>query len=94
MGSILDIRILTTTNANKIQMDPATRREGRLCRRMQVEALAPDEATGAYGRLMDGKKHKFTKPATLAKVYGQARRDGWKPPKAVPERAEMKPYLV
>jgi hypothetical protein len=93
MGSILDIRILTTTNAHKIKMDPATRREGRLCRHMQVDALSPEEATNVYQRLLPGQKATFKEPTTLAKVYGKARREGWEPPKATPAKPEMKPYL-
>lgn len=79
LGSVLDIRIVASTNAAKVEMDPATRRPGRLCRYSSVEALSAKEASDALSRLT-GKPFRVNKPATLAQVYRWARENGWKPP--------------
>lgn len=79
LGSVLDIRIVASTNAAKVEMDPATRRPGRLCRYASVEALSADEASLALSRLT-GKPFTVKNATTLAQVYRWAREQGWKPP--------------
>jgi energy-coupling factor transporter ATP-binding protein EcfA2 len=78
LGSVLDIRIIATTNAEKVELDPATMRPGRLCRYASVDALPPDTAAKCLYRLTN-QKVAFDKEATLAAVYQQARTMGWKP---------------
>jgi hypothetical protein len=80
LGSILDVRILATTNAEKLQMDPATQRPGRLCRHIEVGVLPPANATAALSRLLGKAVRPFTEPVTLAQVYAAARAQGWMPP--------------
>lgn len=81
LGSLLDVRILATTNAKKIEMDPAALREGRLCRQIDVPKLHAGQANGVLKRLLNGqhKKEPFAESATLAEVYHRARKHGWSP---------------
>jgi energy-coupling factor transporter ATP-binding protein EcfA2 len=79
LGSVLDIRIIATTNAEKVELDPATQRPGRLCKYASVDSLPPETAAQCLYRLTD-RKVAFDKNATLAEVYQQARTMGWKPP--------------
>lgn len=95
LGSMLDIRILATTNAKKFQMDDAILRRGRLSRRIEVNGLDAESVRICYGHLIPG----FTElPAKLidssvilADVYGIARENGWKPDElpAVPDEDEV-----
>ncbi len=68
-GSMLDMRIIATTNADHMDFDKALLRPGRLCRHMVVEALSPEKATSVYKRLADGKEKEYDKKTTLAQVY-------------------------
>ena len=79
LGSVLDIRIIASTNAGKVSMDPATRRPGRLCKYAAVDALEPMEASRALYRLT-GQARRYKNAATIATVYQHARVLGWKPP--------------
>lgn len=79
LGSVLDIRIIASTNAAKVKMDPATRRPGRLCKYAAVDALEPMEASRALHRLT-GQARRYKNAATIATVYQHARVLGWKPP--------------
>jgi hypothetical protein len=81
LGSVLDIRILATTNAATLKMDPATRREGRLCRHMEIGDLSAAQAAQVFNRLTK-KDTKFSGPVSLAIVYRKARANGWVPPPA------------
>lgn len=85
LGGVIDARILATTNASKLEMDPATRRPGRLCSYLNVGELDPAHATTILRRLT-GKDIKANKNVTLAQVYYAARKHGWTPPPKVPER--------
>lgn len=93
LGAVLDIRILATTNAEKLEMDPATRRKGRLCRYIEVGPLPADLASKALHRLT-GKIKDFSGPMTIADVYSEARDLGWKPPQVVPPRPEMRAEIL
>ena len=81
LGSVLDIRLLCTTNAETLEMDPATRRKGRLCRHLVIDDLPAEQAAEVFHRLT-GKTAKFSKPVPLADVYSKARDNGWVPPRA------------
>jgi hypothetical protein len=85
LGGVIDARILATTNASKLEMDPATRRAGRLCSYMSVNDLDPKHATEILRRLT-GKKLSANKRVSLAQVYYYARQNGWAPPPKTPER--------
>jgi ATPase family associated with various cellular activities (AAA) len=85
LGGVIDARILATTNASTLEMDPATRRPGRLCSYMNVGDLEADHATTILRRLT-GKDIRANKKCTLAQVYYAARKHGWMPPPKTPER--------
>jgi len=85
LGGVIDARILATTNASTLEMDPATRRAGRLCSYMSVGELEPGHATQILRRLT-GKEIKANKKVSLAQVYYAARKHGWVPPPKTPER--------
>src|SRR5512137_1977227 len=55
LGSVLDIRIIATTNAHEIKFDEAIMRDGRLCQHAHVGHLPADVANAALYRLT-GKK--------------------------------------
>lgn len=86
LGGVIDARILATTNASALEMDPATRRPGRLCSYMNVGELDKDHATQILRRLTGKDINVKAKTATLAQVYYAARKHGWMPPPKVPER--------
>ncbi len=75
MGELLDLRIIVTTNAARVQLDKATTRPGRLCSHISVPALSADQAALVYKRL-SGKSADITKDLTLADVYLMAREEG------------------
>lgn len=52
VGSMLNLRIVLTTNAPELELDAAIRRPGRLCRRVHVGPLARAHAFGVYSRLV------------------------------------------
>jgi hypothetical protein len=73
MGSLLDLRVLATTNARKSDMDPAILRRGRLCRHIKVDALPPAQCNTIYERLTGTTTQAFVKNTVLADVYDEAR---------------------
>jgi hypothetical protein len=74
VGATFDIRILATTNARQVEIDPAILRPGRLCRRIEVLPLEPDHATAVLGGLPGTTpRSAFRKATTLAEVYAAAR---------------------
>jgi hypothetical protein len=99
VGSLLDLRIIATTNAKKLEMESAILRPGRLSKRMEVGALDAYTARNVFGRLLPGKplpellmsqSDKFK--MTLAEVYGLARQNGWEP-EARTTKKKKKTYL-
>jgi len=80
LGSLLDLRIIATTNASKLEIEEAILRPGRLSQRIEVDALNKDEANNLFNKLIPANKSfKFKDKATLATVYSLARKAGWKP---------------
>lgn len=92
LGSLLDLRIVATTNAKKLEMEAALLRPGRLSKQLDVGALDLETARGVFRRLLPNAK--FTEalsdrhlaPAfkdafrmTLAQAYAEARKAGWEP---------------
>lgn len=91
LGSVLDLRIIATTNAKELEMDPAIKRPGRLCRYAHVGPLSASESATVLYRLT-GKKVAQEKDMTLAEAYLKARELGWKPPvKTAAEKYEENP---
>lgn len=85
LGSLLDIRIIATTNAKITEIDKAILRPGRLSRRIDVSRLSPEHAARRFEALA-GKPPSTPmtekKGYTLAEIYSMARNDGYVPPVA------------
>lgn len=88
LGSLLDIRIVATTNADELKMEPAIMRPGRLSKMLDVNTLDPLTAQKIYHRLLpeqdfpveiNGSKNPKDFKVTLAEVYSLARKNGWAP---------------
>lgn len=71
-GVIADVRIICTTNAAKLDLDPAMIRPGRLLEDIEVPMLSADHANRVLSRLTSSEQAVYDKPATLAQVYKQA----------------------
>lgn len=88
LGSLLDIRIVCTTNAHQLDLDKAIMRPGRLSASVNVGELSMEEAQAVLTRLSPGSvlEHKNI-GYTLAEVYSLARNNGWEP--ATKDRAPI-----
>lgn len=71
LGSLIDIKVIITTNANIKDIDAAICRPGRLCKNITVNPLPYDRANAIYRRLMNDEKVSLEKRKmyTLAEVY-------------------------
>ncbi len=72
MGSLLDVRIIATTNTNMEDVDPAIMRPGRLCEHIYVGELSASQASEVYKRLT-GEEFEYTRMTSLATVYADAK---------------------
>lgn len=83
LGSLLDLRIVATTNANKLEIEEAILRPGRLSQRIEVGPLSKTESSNLFRKLVPEANNQplFKEKNTLAVVYSQARKAGWKPAK-------------
>jgi SpoVK/Ycf46/Vps4 family AAA+-type ATPase len=71
LGTMLDLRVVATTNAERIEFDEALTRPGRMCRHIHVPDLEPKKASEVYERLT-GKKKPYGSRVSLAQVYADA----------------------
>jgi hypothetical protein len=78
IGSLMDIRLVCTTNLKDEELDEAVTRPGRLSAKINVDALTSDVAEKLYEKLT-GHSITIDERLTLAEVYSLARNDGWKP---------------
>lgn len=70
LGNMLDIKILATTNAKKLELDPAITRDGRCCRQVVVDELNRDKAQSIFNRLtMKHIELPHQKTYMLANIY-------------------------
>lgn len=72
IGNMLDIKIVVTSNAKKVDMDDALLRPGRLCKVIEVGKLSTEKASDIFRRLTE-REHTFENPVTLAEVYNIAK---------------------
>ncbi len=79
LGELLDIRILATTNAETLDLDPAILRPGRMCQHINLTSFSPKDAAELYNSMVPGKNMVFKHNRTLAEIYRMAREDGWVP---------------
>lgn len=86
LGSLLDIRIVATTNADELNLDKAVTRPGRLSKMLDVNHLDPLTAQQIFRRLLpdaqfpveiNGSTNPKDFKVTLAEVYSLARKNGW-----------------
>lgn len=71
LGSIIDIKMIISTNAHIKQLDAAILRPGRLCKDIHVDALPYDQANAVYRRLtQDASANlEYAERYTLAEIY-------------------------
>lgn len=70
LGSIIDIKMIISTNAEIRDMDQAIMRPGRLCRNIHVAPLPFEQANKVYQRLMKTDVSlEYHKYYTLAEIY-------------------------
>lgn len=70
LGSIIDIKMIISTNAEIRDMDKAIMRPGRLCRNINVGPLPYEQAQKVYQRLMNSDaKLEYRKFYVLAELY-------------------------
>lgn len=71
IGSMVDIKVIISTNANIKDIDEAIMRPGRLCRNIHVDALPYAQATKVYQRLMNDETARLDRRGehTLAEIY-------------------------
>jgi len=82
IGSVLDIRIVATTNAKYTEFDPAIRRPGRLTVMQTVGPFTLGKGREVYRRLCpDANPQDIDGKLTLAQVYQMAYDKGWRAPK-------------
>ena len=88
LGSMLDLRIIATTNAQELHMEEALTRKGRLSKMLEVGPLDPMTAQKRFRALcpdarfpveINGSTNPKDFKVTLADVYGLARDNGWAP---------------
>ncbi len=75
MGAAFDIRIVATTNAKSEDLDEAIMRPGRLCRKIDVNALTSDHANRVLRRISkndDAEMPSRSKNYTLAEVFAHS----------------------
>jgi len=89
LGSILDLRIIVTTNAKIKDFDPAIIRDSRLCRRIEIEEVSVERANKIYQRLTNSDKEPFVVSATLGEIYKLS-----KSPDQVKKLEQKKPTKV
>jgi len=79
VGSMLNIRIVATTNAKLQEMDPAIIRPGRLCRKVEIDRLPAAQAkarimalSGASAETLSDTRYE-DREKTLAEIYQEVR---------------------
>jgi hypothetical protein len=79
VGRALNLRVLATTNAKGVQLDPALKRPGRLLEHIEIPLLEPDHANRRLRELLGDQTsgEVFSTPVSLAEVYRRrTRSDG------------------
>jgi hypothetical protein len=89
LGRALDIHVIATTNAARVEVDKALERKRRLHAHLHVAALSADVATTRLRQLIGDSAPAFAKSAPLSTIYDQAIEMGWQPPALAPGRSEL-----
>ena len=81
IGEMLDLRIIATTNAERIELDPAITRPGRMCTHLTLGELPASHLADIYNRLAESNQGvdavQKAHAKTLAEVYRLARDTTW-----------------
>lgn len=85
VGATMDIRIVATTNATQMELDPAVKRPGRLSVLQNVGKLSAERADKVLKRLTDGGMT-ATREMSLAEIYQTAYDAGFKAVKSKERR--------
>lgn len=82
LGDMIDLRVIATSNSNKVDIDKAVTRAGRLSgdEPVTIGPLSEEHAQRVYERLVGPSAGKYTGKPLLGEIYTQARKDGWVPP--------------
>lgn len=79
VGNIIDLRIIATTNAKKMEIEPALLRKGRLSKNISIEALAPEQLKKIFCRITEQAElspentpKELNSPMMLSDVYDLA----------------------
>lgn len=72
IGDSLGVRVIATTNLENVEFDEAITRPGRLLKHIEIGRLDPIEASEAFEKITEGRKHIFMEPKTLAEIYAEA----------------------
>lgn len=75
LGSLLNLRIVATTNQESMEFDAALTRAGRLSKHIEVNTLDADKATDVYRRLTGDNEFRYNEQRDLANVYADAKID-------------------
>jgi hypothetical protein len=79
-GSLMDLRVIVTTNEKREDIDAALVRSGRLCRSIHVGLLSSYQAAKVYEQLTGKSLGQLARqPIPLSDIYRLARDEGWKP---------------
>jgi hypothetical protein len=77
LGQLVDIRVVCTTNTPFEELDKASKREGRLLERIEVDSLSGEQAAEVYkklaGQAPDPSVISKNQKYTLANIYALAR---------------------
>lgn len=73
LGSMLNLRIIATTNQDHMEFDEALTRPGRLSRHIEVASLTAEKATAVYRRLTGDEEFSYSKGTELASIYADAK---------------------
>lgn len=85
-GSMLNMRVVCTTNVKIDALDAAVMRDGRLCREINIDALDNIQANAIYERLTGKKGELKEKFYTLASIYSAAKAIGHTPKPEKPQK--------
>lgn len=83
MGELLDIRVIASSNAERVEIDNALRRPGRLSEQITIGPLTDEQARTIFCELTGMgtvPTSWITGNFTLADIYKLARQHGWVPP--------------
>lgn len=73
LGHLLDMRIIATTNAKTVDLDPALTRAGRLCQMVNIDELSERQANIVWCRLTNTDTAYTSKSRVLADIYAAAK---------------------